>query len=126
MNRLVAVFLVVVCVWSSGTVAQEERRHGEVDRTMSPWQVWNGDLGSWTSLEAFWLAQAAKNGGLSWGRGSDYPEYDQVQEYDTLIIELSSGPCMMEFFHSRWRRANDVRRWDPAFNDYGGCPDVFK
>lgn len=32
----------------------------------------------------------------------------------------------MEFFHNRWRRANDVRRWDPLFNEHGGCPDVFK
>jgi len=31
----------------------------------------------------------------------------------------------MEFIHERWRRANDVRRWDDAFNDYAGCPHVF-
>jgi hypothetical protein len=32
----------------------------------------------------------------------------------------------MALFHSRWRRANDVRRWDPKFNDYAGCPEVFE
>ncbi len=42
-----------------------------------------------------------------------------------MIIEVESGPCLMEFFHTRWRRANDVRRWVAAFNEYGGCPDVF-
>ncbi|MDX1406343.1 MAG: hypothetical protein R3192_17540, partial [Woeseiaceae bacterium] len=64
-------------------------------------------------------------GGLTWGRRTDYPPYDQVDELDTMIIELESGPCLMEFFHTRWRRANDVRRWDAAFNEYGGCPNVF-
>ena len=29
------------------------------------------------------------------------------------------------FFHSRWRRANDVRRWNPQFNEVLGCSVVF-
>ncbi|MEM7020091.1 MAG: hypothetical protein AAF512_22465, partial [Pseudomonadota bacterium] len=61
-----------------------------------------------------------------WGQGTEYPSYKDVSEFDTFIVELDSGACLMEFFHSRWRRAQDVRRWDEKFNAYGGCPDVFK
>ena len=42
-----------------------------------------------------------------------------------MMVELAQGPCLMEFFHSRWRRANDVRRWDESHNEFGGCPYVF-
>jgi hypothetical protein len=31
----------------------------------------------------------------------------------------------MQFFHQRWRRANDVQRWNDRFNDYAGCAHVF-
>ncbi len=78
-----------------------------------------------TDIEAFWLQYADSKGGLSWGKSSDYPPYEEVKEGDTLLIQLEQGPCLMEFFHSRWRRANDVRRWDPSVNAYGGCPYVF-
>ncbi|MBY5991006.1 hypothetical protein [Ferrimonas balearica] len=88
-------------------------------------EAWDAERGQWGGLEAFWLAYAERRGGLTWGRGSDYPPYDQVKEGDTFMVELSQGPCLMEFFHQRWRRANDVRRWDDAFNDYAGCPRVF-
>ena len=76
-------------------------------------------------LETFWDRDADRRGGLTWGRRTDYPPYNKVKELDTMIIEVESGPCLMEFFHTRWRRANDVRRWDVTFNEYGGCPDVF-
>lgn len=87
--------------------------------------AWDSEKKAWVTVEQFWLNYAARNGGLTWGRGADYPPYEQVNEYDTFMVELPSGPCLMEFFHSRWRRANDVRRWDEAFNQYGGCPKVF-
>lgn len=87
--------------------------------------AWDAVNGAWLEPESFWLQYAARRGGLSWGQRSDYPPYNEVKEFDTMIIELESGPCLMEFFHQRWRRANDVRRWGPAFNDYGGCPYVF-
>ena len=41
------------------------------------------------------------------------------------MVEVKSGLCLMEFFHTRWRRANDVRRWDDRFNEYAGCAKVF-
>lgn len=83
---------------------------------------------SWTQgsdVESFWLSYAESKGGLTWGRTSEYPDYDQVKEGDTLMVELKQGPCLMEFFHGRWRRANDVRRWDDSINSFGGCPHVF-
>ncbi|MBY5979190.1 hypothetical protein [Ferrimonas balearica] len=88
-------------------------------------EAWDAEAGQWLSPEQFWLAYAARNGGLTWGRGSDYPPYGEVKEGDTFMVELDSGPCLMEFFHKRWRRANDVRRWDTAFSDIGGCAKVF-
>ena len=82
----------------------------------------------WTQgmdIEDFWSKYAASKGGLTWGKSSSYPDYDKVIEGDTLLIELKQGNCLMEFFHSRWRRANDVWRWDEMMNLYGGCPYVF-
>ncbi|SHI09582.1 hypothetical protein [Ferrimonas marina] len=102
------------------------QRHGQVksDASGQP-QAYDQNQGQWLTMEAFWQAYADENGGLTWGKRSDYPPYDEVKEGDTLWVELPQGPCLMEFFHARWRRANDVRRWDPSFNDYGGCPNVF-
>lgn len=78
-----------------------------------------------SDIEAFWLEYSDARGGLTWGTGTEYPLYSQVEEGDTFLVQLSQGPCLMEFFHSRWRRANDVRRWDETMNDFGGCPYVF-
>ena len=78
-----------------------------------------------TNVEEFWAQYAASKGGLTWGTSDTYPEYEKVNEGDTFMVVLSQGPCLMEFFHNRWRRANDVRRWDESINDYGGCPFVF-
>lgn len=79
-----------------------------------------------TDIEAFWQQYAESKGGLTWGESSSYPEYDQVKEGDTILIHVAQGPCLMEFFHSRWRRANDVWRWSDTVNEYGGCPHVFE
>ena len=98
---------------------------GKVNAYKGEPHAWDEQAKAWVSLEQFWLNYAKRNGGLTWGRGAEYPPYEQVKEFDTFMVEVSSGPCLMEFFHSRWRRANDVRRWDEAFNDYGGCPRVF-
>lgn len=78
-----------------------------------------------SDIEQFWMSYAESKGGLTWGKSSTYPEYEKVNEGDTLLIQLDQGNCLMEFFHSRWRRANDVRRWDDSINSYGGCPYVF-
>ncbi len=88
-------------------------------------EAWDSRNTEWVNLETFWIRYTNRRGGLAWGRRTDYPPYEQVNELDTMIIEADSGPCLMEFFHTRWRRANDVRRWDAAFNEYAGCPNVF-
>jgi hypothetical protein len=77
------------------------------------------------NVEMFWLNYAESKGGLTWAESTAYPEYEKVNEGDTFLIRLDKGPCLMEFFHSRWRRANDVKRWDDSINRYGGCPYVF-
>lgn len=88
-------------------------------------QAWDATANNWVTLEQFWLNFAKREGGLTWGRSATYPEYDKVNEFDTFMVETAKGPCLMQFFHSRWRRANDVQRWDEAFNEYKGCPYVF-
>ena len=101
-------------------------RNGDVQADSDgTWQAWDTRNKEWVSIETFWSNYAKRKGGLTYGPTDTYPPYSEVEEYDTLLIELPQGNCLMEFFHRRWRRANDVRRWDPAFNEYGGCPYVF-
>lgn len=88
-------------------------------------QAWDAQSSEWVAPVEFWNRYANRRGGLTWGRRADYPPYAEVNEFDTLIIDTPKGPCLMEFFHTRWRRANDVRRWDDEFNKLAGCPYVF-
>jgi len=99
--------------------------HGEAKYTNNSLQVWNEDSKVWQSGEAFWLSFAQNQSGLSWPKSTTYPNYDDVKEFDTFLVELKQGTCLMQFFHSRWRLANDVQRWNDKFNDYSGCPYVF-
>lgn len=118
-------FCIALVITAASSASAETHRHGEI-RMLPSTQAWNADLGSWETPETFWKSYAQTRGGLTWGERRDYPPYDAVNEHDTLIIVRDSGPCLMEFFHARWRRANDVQRWDPAFNNYAGCADVFE
>ena len=88
-------------------------------------QAWSGSAEQWLSVEAFWLAFAETNDGRFWGRSADYPPYGDLNERDALLVELEQGTCLMYFWHGRWRRAQDVWRWDDAFNEQLGCPFVF-
>ncbi len=83
--------------------------------------VWENGM----NIDTLWLSYAQSKGGLTWGKSTSYPEYSKVKEGDTILIQVNQGPCLMEFFHSRWRRANDVKRWDDSINEYGGCAYVF-
>ena len=103
----------------------ESPNHGELVRQNDAWLAWNDPRSEWLSVEAFWLDYTARSSGKYWGRGMEYPPYREVSEFDTFLVELEQGPCLMIFFHGRWRRAEDVRRWDPQFNDLHGCPYVF-
>ena len=88
--------------------------------------AWSESTSQWLPLEAFWTEYAENGRGKFWGARDDYPNYADVNEHDTLLIQGEKGACLMYFFHTRWRRAQDVRRWDPAQNDALGCPFVFK
>jgi hypothetical protein len=99
--------------------------NGEVSIQNEKQVAWNEESKQWLSLEEFWRDYATKNGGLTWGQSKTYPPYNDVNEYDLFMVEVKSGLCLMEFFHTRWRRANDVRRWDDKFNEYAGCKKVF-
>ncbi len=122
-TRIVLLLLLAICVT---TVLAQSTANGTIDRqTPTAWMAWDAEAGEWTDIETFWLRYAQRKGGLTYGPTKQYPKYEEVNELDTLLIQLPQGPCLMEFFHSRWRRANDVRRWDDAFNEYGGCPYVF-
>ena len=124
--RMLALLIVGVLIGAAVAQAQS-LPNGTVDQSAAEnGQAWNAEPEQWQPLEAFWLDDAERSGGLTWGRTDTYPAYGEVKEFDLIMIEVAEGPCLMEFFHRRWRRANDVRRWDEAFNEYGGCARVFE
>lgn len=114
---------VILVVLMGGTT--HAATHGELTASSTGTQAWDATRQAWVGVDTFWERFAQSQGGLTWGRSRTYPAYDQVKERDLFLVELDQGTCLMEFFHQRWRRANDVRRWDPEMNTYGGCPHVF-
>jgi len=102
---------------SLSACVSEQGRHESPEEGV----VWQ----SGADVETFWAKYLASKGGLTWPASNVYPDYEKVKEGDTFMVLLEQGPCLMEFFHNRWRRANDVWRWDESINDYGGCPFVF-
>ncbi len=124
--RHYAIIVIFALTLSNAVGQSEDLTDGEVRNVANGGlEAWDLQNTEWVDLETFWIRYTDRRGGLTWGRRTDYPPYEQVNELDTMIIEVEGGPCLMEFFHTRWRRANDVRRWDAAFNDYAGCPKVF-
>ena len=120
----------VVAMLFSALAASQDFTPGERDGQVQVLEdesfiVWDAGLMQWVNPEAFWLSFANRSEGRDWPPGKDYPPFAQVNEHDTFLVQLASGPCLMYFFHGRWRRANDVWRWGEVFNDYGGCPRVF-
>lgn len=99
--------------------------NGQLRQQESNLVAWQEATGSWVSVEQFWTNFATQHQGKYWGRSEEYPTYSDVKEHDTLLVEGADGPCLMYFFHNRWRRAQDVKRWDPRFNEALGCPQVF-
>ncbi len=118
--------VLAILLLAAGGIHAQNTTQGSVQKHADrAWQAWDQETHVWMDLEAFWVRHAERNGGLTWGRGEAYPPYAKVKEFDTFLVELNQGPCLMQFFHGRWRRANDVQRWDDAFNEFGGCPNVF-
>jgi hypothetical protein len=107
-------------------VQGQEFKHGLMGQnTEGKVQVWDQNKTKWTDVQSFWINFAKSNEAKFWGETDTYPNYDDVKEFDMVLIQLNDGVCLMQFFHSRWRRANDVQRWDDAFNDFSGCASVF-
>jgi len=107
-------------------VQAEEHENGFVSQSPNgKLLAWDANKNEWSSIELFWKSFAQSTQAKYWGHSKEYPIYNDVNEFDTLLIQLKQGNCLMQFFHSRWRRANDVQRWDDAFNEYAGCPYVF-
>lgn len=120
MKLLLLLVLLPLCFYT----AAQQNRDGQFKNSDSD-LVWSEANKKWVSPEQFWNDYADQRGGITWGTNDTYPPYDQVKEFDTFMVKLGGQVCLMEFFHSRWRRANDVRRWDQRFSDYGACPNVF-
>ncbi len=125
MKKLIKVLLITlgIFVFTNNLSAEE---NGEVSIQDGKQVAWSQSDKKWLSLEAFWRSYAEQNNGITWGQSKKYPPYNDVKEHDLFMVELESGLCLMEFFHTRWRRANDVQRWDDQFNKYSACEDVFK
>ena len=99
--------------------------NGQVHDAIEGVEVWDATVAGWVDAETFWYNYAQSSDGKFWGRAAEYPNYNDVSEHDTFLVVLPEGTCLMYFFHSRWRRAQDVRRWDPKLNEIAGCPHVF-
>jgi hypothetical protein len=119
--------IVILCLCLlTKTIQAQAPKHGFIDKSVEgKLQVWNMEQGAWSNIESFWINFAKSNKAKFWGQTDAYPNYDDVNEFDTVLIQVKEGTCLMQFFHSRWRRANDVQRWHDAFNEYGGCSSVF-
>ena len=126
MTRKALILLFALPALALAQEVEPGTRDGEVRHQQDgSFMAWDAVAERWLPPENFWASFAARERGKNWGHGPSFPPYDSVNEHDTFVLEVDSGPCLMYFFHTRWRRANDVWRWDPAFNDYGGCPNVF-
>lgn len=117
--------LSLVLVSSLAQSQAVDKQHGEVIEKSGVTMAWNQHQRVLQSPVEFWLSHAKFIGSTYWGESTAYPKYDDVKEHDTFLVRVPSGICLMEFFHQRWRRANDVRRWDDKFNNLEGCADVF-
>ena len=123
---LVSLLLAAQTYAADGTVPAAGERDGQVHATSDgAFLAWNAVQAEWQSPIEFWRAFAARGRGRNWGEGDSYPAYRDVHEHDAFLVNTVNGPCLMYFFHTRWRRANDVWRWGQEFNRYGGCPTVF-
>ena len=127
MNKYLTLTIFTLMIYSCLLRGEDQTLHeGQLKKNVnSETVVWNAIINSWMTPESFWEEYGNRKDGKHWGRSKDYPVYSQVNELDTIIIEVENGACLMEFWHARWRRANAVRRWDPAFDEYSGCPYVF-
>jgi len=102
--------------------------HGDVRETENGIEAWHMTVSGWISPDEFFVIEIKRLRGPTYGTvEKNYPPYDAVNEWDTLIDRLPDGrECPMVFFHERWRRLPDVLGLDERLRNYGGCKDVFR
>ena len=102
-------------------------RHGQTHQSeRHGFVVWDNRVKRWVSPRRFWNNYAKRKGDRYWGQRRFYPSSRFVKEHDLITINTSNGSCLMEYYHGRWRRANDVWRWNRRFNQYSGCSNVHR
>lgn len=122
----VAIVLLLICGCAKDAPSPGNR-DGQVHiRHDASFLAWDSVSQGWYSLEEFWIRFSERRRGNMWPSSTEFPPYTEVNEHDTILLRTKNGPCLMYFFHTRWRRANDVWRWAPEFSSYGGCPNVFE
>lgn len=127
---IVRVIAIVIVFLLAGGCAKDAPSPGERDgqvhvRPDASFLAWDSVSHDWVSPEEFWTRFGERRRGKNWPSDTKFPLFTEVKEHDTILLQTKTGPCLMYFFHTRWRRANDVWRWAPEFNNYGGCPTVF-
>lgn len=118
--------IIVFLLGVSPCVLSQQAKDGQVFQNVDDNLIaWDAQQEKWMTIEKFWLAFVNRTGGLTWAEDIEYPDYDKVKEFDTFMVRMRQGKCLMQFHHQKWRRAQDVNRWDEKFNLYGACPYVF-
>ena len=116
----------VLCLMSGLALSANQPVAGQI-KVSGDWVLaWSPGMEQWVPLEAFWWQFVEANErGKHWGEGMKYPSFEDVKERDTFLEITEQGSCLMYFYHGRWRRAQDVWRWDTRQNEVLGCPHVF-
>ena len=101
--------------------------HGDVRESGENIEAWHRAVSGWISPDEFFAIEIKRLNGSTYGTVADYPPYENVNEWDTLIDQLPDGrQCPMVFYHARWRRLPDVLALDERLRNHGGCKDVFR
>ena len=124
MIRKCTLFL-TLSLFSLGTLSAPSQ--GDVRETVDGIEVWHTTVSGWISPDEFFAIEIKRLKGPTYGTVGDYPPYDTVSEWDTLVDRLPDGrECPMVFYHERWRRLPDVLALDERLRNHGGCKDVFR
>lgn len=127
-STLISIGLMTFSAWASADHHDHQHDNGALRQTNGSWQIWHENSKQWTDVDSFFEMEIDRLNGPTYGTraGNNYPPYDSVKEWETLIDKLADGrTCPMVFFHKRWRRLPDVLALDDRLRNYGGCKDVF-
>ena len=65
--------------------------HGDVRESGDGIKVWHMSVSGWITPEEFFSIEIKRLEGPTYGTVGDYPPYEDVQEWDTLIDRLPDG-----------------------------------